>query len=504
MFSRIPTPWRQRGLACASLLLGFAMGTLHFAALAASEGGEGNTPIKDSGWPKGAAAIFNQTERIAYWRGARDGQWTAEFRGDTKAFNAALADFAKLENTTRRLVIHDGVGSSIWLRDKQGKGDDAAKAADAKMDWSFMVWQTAAWDRRPELFMTGVRPHNADDRLPSEINVYVGGNVKWPDVHVPDGLAIDDQRMSIHGFSQEDGHVFEGNVVDLATKKPLRARVRLQVIEYVKGNEYTYRYIAGTVADEKGHWVLTNIPGEKRYQPIVEMDGYIMRIVACVDLEKEPRWRNFDTAISRPGPISGRVVDDAGAPLADAHVHIYPIVAGDTGRYDCAADRTTSGADGRFLLERIPQGSTTIFVTKPGYVRPGLGEQITTPKSDITLTMMKGASVVISVDYTAWPKKPDGYYVRIEPEGGPATGKWSASGSADAKNQVVYDNMPPGKYQVWGRPNPGGEKDNSDPVVFELKSGEKTEVKLPAKFVPPPLPDPQFKPQPPPKTNDTF
>lgn len=494
---------RRRGTVRVSLELIVAILALQFpAALAAAEGGEGNQPLDDPGWPKGAAAIFNHTARIAYWLGPRSGQWTAEFRGDTKTFNAALAEFAKLENKIKRLIIHDGVGTSVRLAEKQGKDDDPAKKDAAKMDWCFMVWQTDGWNRRPELFMTGPRPRE-DLGPPTEINVYAG-NLKWSDVVVPDGLSVDDQRTSIHGFSPADGHVLEGTVIDLATKKPLAARVRLQRIEHIKGNEYDYRYVCGTVADEKGHWVLTNVPGEKRYQPIVEMEGYVMRIVGLADLPAEPRWHNFDTGLSRPAPISGRVIDTAGAPLADVHVRIYPIVAGDSGRYDCANDRTTTDADGRFLIERIPHGSTTIFVTKPGYVRPGLGEQVTTPKTDLTLTMMKGSRVIITVDYTALPEKPPGYYVRMEPEGGPAVGKWSASGSPDEKNQTVYDNVPPGKYQVYGRPIPGGEKDNSDPIGFELKSGETTEVRLPAKFVPPPPPHPQFKPNPPSKTKDTF
>ena len=32
-------------------------------------GGTGNTPLRDPGWPTGAAAIFNHTGRIAWWEG---------------------------------------------------------------------------------------------------------------------------------------------------------------------------------------------------------------------------------------------------------------------------------------------------------------------------------------------------------------------------------------------------------------------------------------------------
>ena len=32
-------------------------------------GGTGNTPLRDSGWPAGAVAIFNHVGRIAWWEG---------------------------------------------------------------------------------------------------------------------------------------------------------------------------------------------------------------------------------------------------------------------------------------------------------------------------------------------------------------------------------------------------------------------------------------------------
>ena len=75
-------------------------------------GGTGNTPLRDPGWPTGAAAIFNHPGRVAWWEGPPfgGGQWHAECRGDVKALNAVLADFARLDVKTRRIVVHDGAG----------------------------------------------------------------------------------------------------------------------------------------------------------------------------------------------------------------------------------------------------------------------------------------------------------------------------------------------------------------------------------------------------------
>ena len=112
-------------------------------------GGEGNKPIADPGWPAGAAAIFNNPARIAWWEGPPfgGGQWHAECRGDARALNAVLADFARLDVKAKRVIVHDGVGHSFWL----APNDEPEKLAAAKIDWVFMVWQPASWERLRKL-----------------------------------------------------------------------------------------------------------------------------------------------------------------------------------------------------------------------------------------------------------------------------------------------------------------------------------------------------------------
>ena len=59
------------------------------SAFALIEGGEGNTPINDPGWPKGAAEIFNHKGRTAWWVGPPfgGGEWHSECKGDVAALN---------------------------------------------------------------------------------------------------------------------------------------------------------------------------------------------------------------------------------------------------------------------------------------------------------------------------------------------------------------------------------------------------------------------------------
>src|SRR5260221_13875720 len=123
---------RTRIGTCLILLLSTAMAAIVAPkAFALIMGGEGNTPLRDPGWPKGAAAIFNTPSRIAYWEGPPfgGGEWHAECRGDAKALNTILADFAKLEVNSKRIVLHDGSGRSFWLNPI----NDAAKRDAAQM-----------------------------------------------------------------------------------------------------------------------------------------------------------------------------------------------------------------------------------------------------------------------------------------------------------------------------------------------------------------------------------
>ena len=60
----------QHIVTVATMLLAISMAAVPCQrAFALIRGGEGNSPIPDPGWPKGAAAIFNNPARIAYWIG---------------------------------------------------------------------------------------------------------------------------------------------------------------------------------------------------------------------------------------------------------------------------------------------------------------------------------------------------------------------------------------------------------------------------------------------------
>ncbi len=443
-------------------------------------GGVGNEPLRDPGWPDGAAVIFNTPKRIAYWEGPPlgGGQWHAECRGDAKALSAILADFAKLDVKTKKIILHDGVGRSFWVN----PNNDPAKRAAAQIDWVFMVWQKKSWEqlRRLPADLNPINPGEAKNGPPSQIDVYTGGNVKWDDVVVPKGLTILDLRLEAHGFTSADGTVLEGKVIDLETKKPIVAKVQLERIEPQPKGGHQYAVVAETVSDAQGHWVFKKAPAGW-HRVVIEAAGYVPCVAGHTTIDDQPVWQPYKSGLARPAVVAGRVLDDNGQPLAEVEVRIGDVATSAGGHYQSPLDYTyKTDKDGRFRGDMLPIGTASVWIHKPGYVRPGRGPKITTPKEDIELKMTKSARLVVTVDFTA-AERPQGYIVRLEPEGGDKIGSYGGTGNINAQNQMTFDNVPPGRYQVSGRPNPGSDSQQIDPVPVELKGGETLKVKLSAK-----------------------
>ena len=230
--------------------------------------------------------------------------------------------------------------------------------------------------------LTRIDRRDADRGPPAEIDIYTGGQLRWPDVTVPKGLeiAIVDQRLEGHGFTLADGIVMEGKVTDLATGRPLAARVRLERIEPNAEGGYRYLVAAKSAADERGRWVLKKAPAGW-HRVVVEADGFVSRIAGYARTDAQPRWSSYDCGLSRPAPMSGRIVDDSGRPLADVEVRVQDVASEAGGRYESPDWYSTrTDADGRFRSDRVPIGHATIWLNKRGYAARGWGRRSRRPR----------------------------------------------------------------------------------------------------------------------------
>lgn len=468
-------PARRKAILAIALALAASISQ---EASAMIRGGKGNEAIRDPGWPRGAAALFNHPGRVAWWEGPPfgGGQWHSECRGDAKALSALLAGFAAMDVKTKRVVVHDGPGQSFWLN----LNDEPDKREAARADWALMVWQPENWERLRQM-PAGLNPTDPADAAtgpPAQVDVYTTDGLRWADVQVPAGVEVIDQRLEAHGFGPADGVVLEGRITDLETGRPQAGRARLQTVEPRPEGGYRHEDRAVAESDADGRWVVKNAPAGW-HRVVVEADGFVPRIAGYGRFDDRPRWQPFDTGLARPATVSGRVVDDASAPLAGVDVALHDVSSTDGGRYERPdGDVSRTDADGQFRVD-LPRGHVTLWVHKAGYCRPGLGLPVAAPTEDMELVMMRSAAVRVTVDFEG-AERPGGYIVQIVPEGGEAVGKWSGSGQVDAEGRIAFQDIPPGTYVLTGRPNPSGEDQVSRPLALELKGGMTAEVTLPA------------------------
>ena len=294
-----------------------------------------------------------------------------------------------------------------------------------------------------------------------------------------------------HGFSAVDGVVIEGRVTDLATGQPIAATVRIERIGYQKKGDDLDPVVAESKADAEGHWVLKHVPPGKAsprqgldwYQVVVAADGFAPRVAGYARVDDQPQWKSFDTGLARFAPVSGRVTDGSGKPLADVEVRFVDVEPESAGRYESPRElkqTCKTDAEGRFHTDQLPAGKATIRLSKPGYCRSGLGSSITTPTTDVELQMMKAGSIRVTVDF-AGKKPPEGYMVELEPKGGNVVGSFGGTATVDRKNQFTFENVPPGEYVLRGHPNPYSPDQITETVAIDLKGGQAEEVTLKAK-----------------------
>ncbi|MBX3442983.1 MAG: carboxypeptidase regulatory-like domain-containing protein [Planctomyces sp.] len=467
------------------LLTSALLGLMLFAGLSQPKGawalilgGEGNDPVRDPGWPTGAAEVANLKSRIAWWEGPPfgGGEWHFEFRGDTAAFQAALDALARIQAPERRLTILDGRGRSFWLDSSRKPGGDDA------MDWEFVVWQPASFYRLfgspGRTFLSGSEHYRGEVPTP-ELIVYVGGLIDWNRVVVPDGIEIADQRLESHGYVLEDGAVLEVRAWDMATLGPIAgAELVIESIEPQPTGGYAHRELAVVAADDSGRMVHQGVLEDWR-QAFVRAPGFASRIVTHLR-GNEPRWRQFDVRLAKSQRIEGVIVDERGDPVPGATVRIDDLLGPDGRGYPATTStQTTSDEQGQFVMEGIPEGYGRFRGYSPRHTFVGLGEVAELTEKPVTVRVVTAGEIAVTVEL---PDAPRGsYIVEVAPEGGSRVGSWGGSAQLDPEGRHTFTNVPPGRYTLSARPNPGSESDRTREVIAEVKAGETAQVTLQAR-----------------------
>jgi hypothetical protein len=299
--------------------------------------------------------------RVGWWEGPPfgGGRSQFEYRGDTDAFNAALAKFGEIRATKLLLVVHGGAGTCQFLR----SGD--SDKSDVSVDWEFAVWdpESFRWLYDGDSDFNSKDPNFHQGLEPPRMDVYIAaGRIEWSKVKVPGTVTVEDERATTNGYKAEDGAVIRGELVDMVTGKPLAGGV----VDLESYDGTNWRALASASTDARGKFEARRVPVES-CRVVARLTGYASRELGYVDLYPDT-LRTFNSRLSPSHELSGIAVDTAGKPLGNVRVVCTNEIGLDGFGYLMPEDvMAKTGEAGRFTLTGLPLGKCHLNVWAKGF-----------------------------------------------------------------------------------------------------------------------------------------
>ena len=177
---------------------------------------------------------------------------------------------------------------------------------------------------------------------------------------------------------------------------------------------------------------------------------------------------------------SGVATDETGKPVAGATVRAGCLAINGRGYGLPDLTETVTDENGRFVFKGLPIGYAEVYCPAEGLYHVNWVAVLHDVPSerDVELKLVRSGSIKITVTGLD-PAFGGEYIAEIEPEGGSVVGSWGGSSTLDPNGKAHYDSVPPGKYTVYVRANPGRGRKADDPNVkaIVVEGGKTTEVK---------------------------
>jgi Carboxypeptidase regulatory-like domain len=184
------------------------------------------------------------------------------------------------------------------------------------------------------------------------------------------------------GFSSQT-HSLEGNRAerfDFALRKPITvvgrvvapggvpiadARVRVRYPDSLEVFQFAQE-VGDVTTDAQGNFSLAFVRPFSRFVLEVEASGYQLR--KSRDFFSRDLPLTATVQLQRGATIRGRIVDDSGAPIANAFVTLRPAGNGSRGSpFPDAVTNTTTSANGEFVFSGLASRGYGIVVRKQGF-----------------------------------------------------------------------------------------------------------------------------------------
>jgi hypothetical protein len=451
--------------------------------------GEGNTPVTDAGWPEGTLALANLKTRAGWWEGPPfgGGEWHFLYRGNTDAFNDALAKFAAIRAPALELVIHDGPPEeNPFLKDSK------------TVNWTFTVWVPANWHRlynNPKTVFGADSPNFRNPVAPPRMDVYVGdGGIDWSKVSPPKNVHITDQRAFVAKANPTAAALVRVEVFDIADGKPIRG-TKVIVASMNKGPEgitskpalranggNDYVTVAEGLSDESGRVMVTAIPAGP-HRILIEAPGYAARVLGQEQFG-EHTYKTYSTELAKVASVRSTATDSDGKPLAGIKVRADHPLAIDGRGYPVAGQTTVeTDASGAFVIEGLPTGYCQLWAYGEGYHFGDVTTIYDTPATNVTLVLQRAGAVEVVVKDSQGNAlsrfENNELMVFVEPKGGSKIGSWGGGFTVKNDGTVDMKDVPPGEYRISSRPNPANSnKEYAKEQIVTVKPGATTNVKI--------------------------
>ncbi len=449
-----------------ALFLLFACSSSAFALIT----GGADEPMDIRGLPSGSLPLANLKTRIAWWEGPPfgGGQYHFEYSGQTRDVQEAIDLFAKVDAKRKQLVVREGEQTSFWL----GIANQGKQHA---IDWQFVVWIPGNWQHLRDAQAGLLPPGEEGDSPLTVFNIFLTDRIKWDLLRIPGDIKVIDERLEANGIAADQGAALRGTVVDLEG-----APIEGATISIGKDDSKSI----GT-SDGKGQFLITQIPAGT-HQIIVAADGFASKD-AYYHSFTASTYRQLEFQLARSVSTIVRVTDQRDAPLPGLAIRVANCRDRQGNHYRLAGTHQyTSDERGEFLLSDVPQGRIKFISRTPQYYYNSVLNEHDTSESPIILKLQPTGTVQVSVVSANGEPITSNYIVEIEEEGadpatGGAIGSWGGSANVGDDGTFTFESIPPGRYVVTGKPNPGRVDDRTEPTVIEIQGKDRHTIQLIAK-----------------------
>lgn len=247
------------------------------------------------------------------------------------------------------------------------------------------------------------------------------------------------------------GAVVEGRVLSPSGRPVSGAQVTLAEMES-RGGVFDP---VGAISDGDGRYRLEGVgPGPRAVQ--AEHPDYRR---AVRELEVRLGENTLDLTLEGGAEVRGRVVDEAGAPVANARVMLRQ------GFRSWELPSTGSGPDGSFTLTSVPEGTYAILAQKEGFAMDREGQELVVAGGSVggvEVRLSRGGAVVgqlLGLEFTELSQ------VQVRVYGAPAEGIVAPDGS------YRVDHVAPGTWRVVAS-LPDGSRQAEGEVALEPGAAE--------------------------------